>query len=153
MCTGHTHRQTLPSPVPCHLYDKRLATFPAGIAGGLVNDTASSVMYTGSYTPSIPQCSAARVRQRHRKRCHLGKTCPVTGDGGHSVAQRGSALSPRPHFHLSPPVPKLAQTTHLSEPWGWSVGAPPPQRAHALGTQPRIVSRRVPPLQEPHSAV
>lgn len=69
------------------------------------------------------------------------------------MAQRGSALSSRPHFRLSPPVLKLAQTMHLSEPWDRSVGARPPPRVHGLVTQPRILSCRVPPLRERHSAV
>lgn len=84
------------------------------------------------FMPSITQCFAARQTQKTAK----GARPVQRREGGRRAAQRGSALSPRPHFHLSPHVLRPTQNTQLSEALGWERGCTTPTGVHALGTQP-----------------
>lgn len=84
------------------------------------------------FMPSITQCFAARQTQKTAK----GARPVQRWEGGHQAAQRGSALSPRPHFHLSLHVLKPTQHTPLSEALGWERVCLTPTGVHGLGTQP-----------------
>lgn len=119
-----TCRQTLPA-VPCGQTGKR-AVF---LAGGLLRFLLWSLGVRSTtqchllLMPSITRCFAARQTQKTAK----GARPVQQWEGGRRAAQRGSALSPRPHCHLSPHVLKLTQNTQPSRPWDGSVGARPPR--------------------------